>query len=31
MLHWRSKLMYLAVVAAIVIAATGGDFEGWAW
>ena len=31
MLHWRSKLVYLAVLAAIVIAATGGDFDGWTW
>jgi hypothetical protein len=31
MLHWRSRAMYLAVVAAIVIAAVGADFEGWTW
>jgi hypothetical protein len=31
MLHWRSRLTYLAVVAAVVIGAFGGDFEGWAW
>jgi hypothetical protein len=31
MLHWKSKLVYLAVAASIVVAATGGWFEGWAW
>jgi hypothetical protein len=31
MLHWRSRVTYLVVVAAVVIGSLGGDFEGWAW
>lgn len=30
MLHWKAKLTYLAVVAAL-LAAFLGDLEGWAW
>lgn len=31
MLHWRSRLTYLSVVAAVVVGALGGSFDGWAW
>jgi hypothetical protein len=31
MLHWKTKLPYVAITALAIISAFVGDFDGWAW
>ena len=31
MLHWKTKVSYLAVTAVTVVSAFVGGFDGWAW
>ena len=31
MLHWKTKITYVAATALLVLSAILGDFDGWAW
>jgi hypothetical protein len=31
MLHWKSRVVYAVIAVLALIAAVGGDIDGWSW